>query len=90
MYSFIIGMIVVLIFVSLNLILSCSSDSVGLIDPNATNYDVILAKKLPNKIMKSKAIEMAEEFLQSECVLETNYSWSISARVVDAFPVYMD
>ena len=33
---------------------------------------------------------MAEKFLSSEGVLQTNGEWASSAKIVDAFPVYMD
>lgn len=49
-----------------------------------------LAKRLPNQNQKQKAINMAEKFLSSEGVLQTNGEWASSAKIVDAFPVYMD
>lgn len=69
----------------------CANDNV--VSPSSAEPELsedALAKRLPNQNQKIKAIRMAEKFLLSEGMRETNAQWASSAVIVDAFPVYMD
>lgn len=77
-------------FLILPVLFGCSNDN--LVTPSSAPElsEETLAKRLPNQNQKQKAINMAEKFLSSEGVLQTNGEWASSAKIVDAFPVYMD
>lgn len=69
----------------------CSTDNV--VSPSSAEPELseeALAKRLPSIGKKNRAIKVAERFLKSECVMETNAEWGQNGVIVDAFPVYLD
>ena len=75
----------------LPVIFGCSNDNVqspttAVIQPS----EEALAKLLPSPDKKNKALKIANKFLSSECVQETNANWATNSAITDAFPVYLD
>lgn len=68
----------------------CTNDNPISSVPENSEEQIALAKKLPNSSHKNRAIKKATEFLSSEGVVQTNSNWAAFAKVVDAFPIYMD